>query len=49
MPASGAARNAPARSLFSSAARFRDLGLYLFDSGEEAELFLNHSLLRKAR
>lgn len=33
----------------SSAARFKDLGLYLFDSREEAELFLNHSLLQKAR
>ncbi len=32
-----------------SAARFKDLGLYLFDSREEAELFLNHSLLESLR
>jgi hypothetical protein len=31
-----------------SAARFRDLGLYLFDSAEEAELYLRFSLLRRS-
>lgn len=30
-----------------SAARFKDLGVYLFDSREEAQLFLDHSLLKK--